>query len=429
MFELALKELTRRKRLYLLSIATMSAVVSLIVVLNALGAAYLDAARLPFDDVQGTIVVQKNGNVPEDISGVLLSCSMAPIDSGFVSAVADYEGVKSVSSALSLWVFDTAGFKRVLGVNWHDDFGAKLASKVISGAVPASDHEVLVEKTYADQNNLGVGQEIIVDDRTLEISGILLTAGNEIVGADVYENLAAAQSMAFESRNLQSVEEFAPDDVNIVFLNAAQPSISAVAQRLKSDLVNAQAVGGQTPLGQTIGDYNIYTPESFESQIASAFKLSDRLLAVISVVIVIGAALIVARSILRGITERRREFGIMKSVGFTKRDIRTAILTTTALQTLAGFVIGLAIAGVAIGILSRTTVTVSIPWELTAYPHFLLANPEAANVAQVHQLPIVMQPVYMLVSLLTVGGIGLLSALVGTHAVNRLKPMQVMRYE
>ena len=106
MFDYAVKELVRRKKLYVLSIVTMSLVTALIIILNSLGMAYRDASRLPFEDIQGTIVVQRNGNVPEDISGVLLSCSLAPISPDVASQIAGYDGVKSVSSALSLWVFD-----------------------------------------------------------------------------------------------------------------------------------------------------------------------------------------------------------------------------------------------------------------------------------------------------------------------------------
>ena len=429
MFDYAVKELIRRKKLYILSIVTMSLVTALIIILNSLGMAYRDASRLPFEDIQGTIVVQRNGNVPEDISGVLLSCSLAPISPSLISTIGRYDGVKNVSGALSLWVFDSDNFKRVLGVNWSDQFGAKLASKITSGTLPASVKEVVVEKTYAEQNGLAVGQEIQVNGQPFRISGILQTAGNEIVGADVYTDLELAQAMAYASENLQKVETVGQHDVNIIFVDAAQPSISAVATRIQTDAVNADANGGQTPLGQTIGDYNIYTPQSFEDQISSLFKLSDRLMWIISAIVFIAAALVIARSVLHGVMERRKEFGIMKSVGFRNRDIQTGILTTTALQVLIGFVGGLVISAAAIGILSQTTISIAIPWELTAYPHFLLANPEAASVAQVHKLPIMLEPVYAVASLLTVVAIGLMAAYLSTYAVGRLKPMQVMKYE
>jgi ABC-type antimicrobial peptide transport system permease subunit len=428
MFDFAIKELLRRKKLYLLAVLTMGLVTALIIILNSLSIAYRDAARLPFNDVQGTIVIQRNGNVPADVTGVLLSCSLAPIDPGVASKISQYDGVKGVSSALSLWVFDADNFKRVLGVNWTDKFGTGLKIKVISGAVPSSDQEVLLEKTYADQHGLAVGQDVNMGGRSFRVSGILRTAGNEIVAADAYVNLTMAQAMAYASANLQKVEAFGAQDVNIIFVDAAQPSITAVTGRIKADTTAASS-GGQTPLGNTVGNFNIYTPQSFEGQISSLFKMSDRLTWLISIIIFIAAAIVIARSVLYAVMERRKEFGIMKSVGFRNRDVQKGILISTALQAGIGFLLGLSIAVIAIGLFSRTTVSIAIPWELTAYPHFLLPNPEAANVTQVYRLPINLEPVYVLGAFLTVAVMATISAVIGTTAINRLKPMQVMKYE
>jgi putative ABC transport system permease protein len=428
MFDFAVKELIRRKKLYLLAVLTMGLVTALVIILNSLSAAYRDAARLPFNDVQGTIVIQRNGNVPADISGVLLSCSLAPIDPGLASRISGYDGVKGVSTALSLWVFDTDHFKRVLGVDWTDKFGNGLQAKVISGSVPSSDQEVLLEKTYADQHGLVVGQDVQIGGQSFQVSGILRTAGNEIVAADAYVSLPVAQAMAYASENLQKVEAFGPQDVNIIFVDAVQPSITAVTEHIKVDTTTASS-GWQTPLGNTVGNYNIYTPQSFESQISSLFKMSDRLTWLISIIVFIAAALVVARSVLHAVMERRKEFGIMKSVGFRNVDIQKGILISTALQAGIGFLLGLAISAIAMGLFSRTTVSIAIPWELTAYPHFLLANPEAATVTQVHFLPIKLGPVYVLGSFLTVAVMATIASFISTMAINRLKPMQVMKYE
>jgi hypothetical protein len=189
MFNFAVKELLKRKKLYLLNVVTFGLVTALIIVLNSLGTAYKDASKLPFQSVQGTIVIQKNGNVPEDVSGVLLSCSLAPINLGVVNGISQFEGVKGISSALSLWVFDPDHFKRVLGVNWDDGFGKNLKARVIEGSIPVNNQEVLVEKTYAQQHSLEVGQKIEAGGQSFKISGIIQTAGNEIVASDIYLNM------------------------------------------------------------------------------------------------------------------------------------------------------------------------------------------------------------------------------------------------
>jgi len=429
MLHYAIKELLKRSKLYLLSVMVIGLVTLMVITLNSLGDAYKEASRLPFNDIQGTIIMQRNGNVPEDISGVLLSCSLAPIRQEVISRISKIDDVRDISTALSLWVFDADHFKRVLGVNWSDNFGKKLASKLIEGTIPKTNQEVLVEKTYAQKNALEIGRKIDIAGQQFTIVGFIGTAGNEVVASDIYLNLREAQEMAYQSKNLQEVEAFDKTDVNIVFIDAAYPNMVAATQQIKQIATSDESNAGKTPLGQTIGNYNIYTPESFEDQISAVFHISDKLIWIISLVISVGAALIAARNTLHNILERRREFGIMKSVGFRSRDISREVGIETFIQVLVGFAIGLILSATAIVALAHTSVSIAIPWELSPYPHFLLANPNEANVVQTHLLPIKLEPLYVLSSFLIILVIGLITSFLGTWQINRLKPMEVMRYE
>jgi ABC-type antimicrobial peptide transport system permease subunit len=429
MFYYAIKELLKRYKLYLLNIMTIGLVTLMVITLNSLATAYKEAARLPFEDIQGNIIIQRNGNVPETISGVLLSCSLAPISQELISQISKIDGVKDISAALTLWVFDPDNFKRVSGVDFHDNFGKKLTAKLIDGSIPNADNQILVDKTYAQRYSLAVGQETTISGRSFTVAGIVGIAGNEIMASDIYLNLAAAQEMAYQSKNLQQVETFNKTDVNIIFINVSQPDLNTITQNVKGIIADAGTNTGKTPLGQTIGSYNIYTPQSFENQISTVFRLSDKLTWVISLILFIGAAIIVARNALRIILDRRREFGIMKTVGFKNRDIQSEVTLETFIQILAGFFAGIILSAIAVVALSHTTVSIAIPWELTAYPHFLLANPNDANVTQTHLLPIQLEPQQIFISFIVIMAVGLATSLLSVWRINKLKPMEVMRHE
>jgi ABC-type antimicrobial peptide transport system permease subunit len=429
MFYYAIKELLKRKKLYLLNIMTIGLVTLMVITLNSLAIAYREAARLPFEDIQGNIIIQRNGNVPETTSGVLLSCSLAPIPQELVSQIIKIDGVKDISAALSLWVFDPDNFKRVAGVDFHDNFGKKLSAKLIDGSIPNADNQILVEKTYAQKYSLEVGQETTISGQHFTVAGIVGTAGNEVMASDIYLNLAAAQEMAYQSKNLQQTETFNKTDVNIIFINVSQPDLETVTQNIKGSITDSGINAGKTPLGQTIGSYNIYTPQSFENQISTVFRISDKLTRVISLILFIGAAIIVARNALRIILERVREFGIMKTVGFKNRDIQSEINLETFIQILTGFFAGLILSAIAVVALSHTTVSIAIPWELTAYPHFLLSNPSEANVTQMHLLPIRLEPLYIFASFVIIMAVGLATSFLSVWQINKLKPMEVMRHE
>ncbi|MCX6004559.1 MAG: hypothetical protein NT082_02645, partial [Chloroflexi bacterium] len=103
----------------MLNVIVVGLVTAMVITLSFLGVAYKEAARLPFKDIQGTIIVQKNGNVPENVSGVLLSCSLSPIHQDAFAAITKIDVAQDISRAISLWVFVADQFKRFVGVNWQ----------------------------------------------------------------------------------------------------------------------------------------------------------------------------------------------------------------------------------------------------------------------------------------------------------------------
>jgi putative ABC transport system permease protein len=150
---------------------------------------------------------------------------------------------------------------------------------------------------------------------------------------------------------------------------------------------------------------------------------------IISAIAFIGASLIVVKSMSHTILERRRELGVMKAVGFRNRDIQKEVLSETLLQGALGYALGIIFSAAAIVALSRVQIAITIPWELNPYPHFLLADPNSATVAQNYFLPITLQPVAALIALAVVAVISSVTALILTRYINRLKAAEVLKYE
>jgi ABC-type antimicrobial peptide transport system permease subunit len=428
-FEYALKEMRKRRSKYALNVAAIVLLVVLLITLNSLSLAYKGVAGLPFKSIQSTIIVQRNGNVPENTTGVVLSCSSAPIGADYLSQVRALDGVKDVSYGLLLWVFDHDNFKRVFGVNWNDGFGRGIESQITIGSAPQTDREALVDKAYADQYGLSINQHMKVSGADFQIAGIIESSGKNVIPSDVYVALASAQTLAYGSRNLQATERFNETDVNIIFVDVDQTHLKQVSERLNSIFSVNQPTGGNTPTGQVIGSYSIYTPTSFENQISSVFKLSDQLTLMLSLIVPVGSILIIASSSGHTILERRREFGIMKAVGFRNRDIQRVVFSETLVQVLIGYVAGLIVSFIAIAFLARTTVSVNVPWGIGGYPHFLVPNPNLAGTVLTYLLPITFQVTYALLSGAVVVAIGLLTTMILARRINGLKAMETLRYE
>jgi ABC-type antimicrobial peptide transport system permease subunit len=427
--DLALKEIRKRKKKYVLNIMMIGLVVVLLITLNSLGIAFKEASKLPFENIHSSIIVQRNGNVPENISGAVTPCSLAPIRGEYIQQINGMDEVKDISYGLFLWVFDKDSFKRVLGVNWNDDRGKRIGLEIIEGSLPQSDAEALVEKAYALQHELKPDQKMNISGADFTVSGIVETSGKDIVSSDVYINLKSAQNLAYNSKNLQDTEKFNKSDINIIFVDADQTKVKEVTAELKELLISPTSNAGKTPTGQTTGGYSIYTPESFESQISSLFMLSDRLILAISLVALIGVMLIIIKSMSHTLMERRKEFGIMKAVGFASKDIQKEVAAETLLQTTMGYVTGVAMSFIAIFALAKTTVSIAIPWEMSPYPHFLTSNPNLIAPVQTYPFPIEFEAVYSVEILVAILALSLLTVLILTRHINGLNAMEVLRYE
>lgn len=425
----AMKELRKRKRKYLLNIMAIGLVVVLLITLTSLGVAFKEASRLPFENIHSSIIIQRNGNVPENTSGAVTPCSLAPIKGEFIPQISKIEGVKEVSYGLFLWVFNKDSFKRVLGVNWNDDRGKRIGSELIEGSLPQSDEDALVERAYAEQHGLKLNQKMRLSGTDFTVSGIIETTGKDILSSDLYVNLNSAQSLAYSSKNLQETEKFDKNDVNIIFVDADQTRVKDVTGKLKTLLNPPISSAGKTPMGQITGAYNIYTPESFESQISSLFLISDRLILVLSLVVLVGALLLIIKSMSHTLLERRKEFGIMKAVGFRGRDIRREITIETLLQAIIGYCIGVALSLVAIFAMAKTTVSIAIPWEMSPYPHFLTSNPNLIAPVHTYLFPIKFEAMYSVEVLIAILVLSLLTVSVLSRYINGLKAMEVLRYE
>ncbi len=425
----ALKEIGKRKKKYILNIMVIGLVVVLLITLNSLGVAFKEASKLPFENIHSSIIVQRSGNVPENISGAVTPCSLAPIKGEYIQQINKIDEVKSVSCGLFLWVFDKDDFKRVLGVNWNDDRGKRIGSNLIEGSLPQSDADTLIEKAYAQQHGLKPGQIMKISGTGFTISGIVETSGRDIVSSDVYINLISAQSLAYSSKNLQDVEKFNKNDINIIFVDADQTKVKEVMAELKALLLSPTSNAGKTPTGQTTGTFSIYTPESFESQISSLFLMSDRLILTVSLVAMIGAVMIIVKSMSHTLMERRKEFGIMKAIGFTSDDIHKEIAAETLLQTIIGCSVGVAISFIAIFALAKTTVSIAIPWEMSPYPHFLTSNPNLIAPVLTYPFPIKFDVAYSVEVLIAVFALSLLTVWILTRYINGLNAMEVLRYE
>jgi ABC-type antimicrobial peptide transport system permease subunit len=146
-------------------------------------------------------------------------------------------------------------------------------------------------------------------------------------------------------------------------------------------------------------------------------------------VTLIGSIVIIFQSTSQVVLERKKEFGVMKAVGFRNVDIKKEIRAEIFFQILIGFIIGLVLSYVLISLLAQTKISINIPWELNPYPHFLSSDPASVKTVQDYSLPIAFNRALILISFMIVFSVGFLTSEIILNRINKIKAMEILRYE
>lgn len=416
MLSYLIAELTRRPYRTLSAILTIATGIALFISLQAYSVGYREAARAPLSEIGADITAQRQGDVPEGFEGIVYPHSVAPIHRDEIEAIAAILGVEEVAESLFFWSFEEDNFVAGLGFDPAVNFGpGRLQAGLVDGRfLQPGDHNVtLADASYASQNGLKLDDVVTIVGHPFTIVGLLDTARvGQVANANLYLPLADVQAMAAVAPNVLAVHDMRPDDANLLFLKAEQTQAEDVA-------ASAEAILGKKAL--------VSSAESFGEQLGALFDLIDRFGILVGLVAFLFAVAILLRAIAAGVWERRREIGMMRAVGWQRRDISRQLLAETLLITLLGGLVGLVLAWFVTLLMSQTAVTVPIPWELSPSPHFLPGG--AKEVAVVVPLAAQITPTLVLAAV----GLSLAAAaLIGLWLPRRIaniKPAEVLRSE
>ena len=409
-------ELTRRPSRTISAIFSVAIGITLFVSLQAYAGGYREAARAPLSEVGADITAQRQGDVPEGFTGILFPHSVAPLHRDEIEAIAALPNVDSITESLFFWSFEEESFVAGLGFDPAADFGpGRLRAGLIEGRfLDVNDSGVtLVDASYATQNALSLGDTVTIVGNSFEIVGIVdTTRTGQIANANLYLPLADAQAMSAIAPNVLAVHDMHPDDANLLFIKAEQTQAEAV-------VAGAEAILGEKAL--------VSSAESFGEQLSALFDLIDRFGVLVGLVAFLFAAGILVRAVVAGIWERRREIGMMRAVGWEKKNITRQLLGETLVIALIGGLVGLILSWGVTLLMSHATVTVPVPWELSPSPHFLPGGAEEVAVVVPLNAKITLELILAALGLSVVA-----AALVGLWLpgqIANIKPAEVLRSE
>jgi putative ABC transport system permease protein len=219
--------------------------------------------------------------------------------------------------------------------------GPLTTAEVADGrTLEADDKNVAVlDATYAEQQELAVGDKITVGGKDLEIVGtVSSTTGDGVATAsDVYLPLATAQSLADLA-----------DQVTDVYVQVdSAENVDAVAAAIESELPDA-SVSTQSDLA-----------EGVTGSLSTASNLIGTLGTWLSVIVLAAAFGLAILFTVSGVNRRTRELGTLKAIGWSRNRVVGQVAGESVVQGLIGGAVGLALGALAVWAVNLAGITLS----------------------------------------------------------------------
>ena len=341
--------------LLVLSVAIYFSLLSLMITL----ARNMDAiAGLPFKAIGADVIVQKTGKIPEHMIGAIYPHSNGPIYPDEVSVLRKLDFVEKTDTGLYFWYFDDSSFKDVFGIQLKGPIYPNiLKSNLEEGKDVLNEKNVLITKDFAQKNSLSVGDKVTFGRSIFTVSGILRSnmTGN-IIPADIYMDYASSLKLARMSVEMNRLfHDSDRDFVNVILFK--------IKPQFKGDI--------QKTITGISKDYLVFSEKTFSSQLIDQIKLISSFGQI--VFLMLGILLLIAYGFmaLYNIKTREREISILRIIGWSADLVKRQFLSESIVLVVIALLMGNIFAYFGIYIISRQKVTMDIPWEISAKPHFL----------------------------------------------------------
>ncbi len=219
--------------------------------------------------------------------------------------------------------------------------GPLTTAEVADGrTLEAGDQNVAVlDATYAEQQELAVGDTITVGGEDLEVVGTVTSSTGDGVAtaSDAYLPLATAQTLADLA-----------DQVTDVYVQVdSAENVDAVAAAIESELPDA-SVSTQSDLA-----------EGVTGSLSTASSLIGTLGTWLSVIVLAAAFGLAILFTVSGVNRRTRELGTLKAIGWSRNRVVGQVAGESVVQGLIGGVAGLALGALAVLAVNLAGITLS----------------------------------------------------------------------
>lgn len=325
------REAGHRWRRTILTVAGIAMAVTLVLLLDVLGRAFIDVSTVPFKSLSADLLVQRSATsdaLPNQM-GVILPYSAQAITKPEQERLASADGVTAASGFVLLWNLGQGRFYSISGLDLDAKppyLGpAKIRDWMFKGRMPKpGSHEVVVERHYGAFYRIKPGSTVTFDGQDFTVTGIVdIQGGGQFVASNFYMDINEARALA----------DLPDDAVNQTFLKVADlDQTEAIKSRIAAWMPQASIVSSGSML-QLFGGI---------SQVIGRFHGIALLGGALA------AATLIVTLLFGAMAERRKEAAILRTLGWSRRQTRRQLIGEAALQGLIGGALALALLAVAL---------------------------------------------------------------------------------
>ncbi len=365
-------------------------------------------ARLPLQNIGVQTIIQKTGEIPGQMVDAIFPHSNAPISEEQYLRLSKLPFVDASDMGLFFWYFDKQFFKAALGVHYQEGLLASiLKNNIASGTYSLADNNILLTAGFSTKHRLTVGDTLSMGDDLFTVAGILRPniSGN-IIPADIYMSLDNSLAVVRKSKEMQTVYRFGWSNFGNVVLLQTNPEWHGDKEKLVTYIDNKLLVFSEKTFTREI------------SEQLGLISIAGRIL-----FLIFGAILVVSFGLMCIYTLKTREWeiSILRMIGWRISDLKKQFIGENMIILLTSLVIGSLMAILGLLGLSRVTISMELPWDISARPHFLPEENAIDRIVSAN-LPLELEP-WIFVS--SAAGFILLFLLISLVSFNRIKRMKV----
>jgi len=213
------------------------------------------------------------------------------------------------------------------------DIGLILPSQITEGTYFKAANQAVVNISYAQKNNLKVGDKLKINEKELPIVGIVdpkLYTNT----ADIYVPLADLQTMANKA-----------DRINIILIKAPNAKeVDATSKKIASLFTGAKVINSKDTAAQVSGS------------LISAANLMHRFIGLVSIIVILAAFIIVSLITVFSVNKRTQEIGTLKAIGWKNPSIIRQIFLENLVIGIFGAILGVGLGAATILILNHANI-------------------------------------------------------------------------